>query len=99
MPILANQIDYLASYPIHFAASTHQPILVKVLKDYYSLRDSLEQRDTTGSTPLISACRSCSLESCDRGVRVVKMLLGEGADIEATDSMGRNPLLFASSYG
>lgn len=71
--------------PLHYAASSGQLTIIKVLLDKYAFIDA---QSPNGSTPLMMAAMYGSAES-------VKLLLDEGADPLMKNELGMTALAFA----
>ncbi|EAY09003.1 hypothetical protein TVAG_073690 [Trichomonas vaginalis G3] len=88
-PGLINERNDYGDYPIHKAVWNDHPDVVKVLLDYKSDPNAM---DNNKSTPLIKACARTSY-SC------AKMLLDAGADPDHISKLGSSALLIAVSKG
>ena len=75
--------------PLHYAASSGNAQVVKLLLDHYAYIDA---ESPNGSTPLMMAAMYGSADS-------VRVLLDAGADVNLKNSIGLNALDFARKAG
>lgn len=84
--VLLDSTGVLYRYPVGFAAVGERPGVLKLLLDY---RASVEERNSDGSTPLISA-------ALFRRTSALKFLLESRANVEATRKDGATALSLAA---
>jgi ankyrin repeat protein len=96
--LLANGADIEArnedgSTPLDWAASFAQTDILKLLIQRGAQRDVI---DKYGNTPLISAACECAIATMNSAYQVVKILLDQGAKVNARNHDGRTALMMAS---
>ncbi len=91
-----NAEDYRKAAPLHYAAGVGLDVLVEIL-----LQRGADPKavNTFGSTALHEIAGGGGTAPERGQVRIVRLLLAAGAEVDATENAGRTPLWYAAARG